>query len=232
MKKTNCKILFFAILALFLATKAHAEMGAMIAPDQQDLSGIAYNPHPPVTDADKKRVAFAELVVNILLRPKEEITAQEAAPQIYDTPDKNFNLDQNCLIQNECRQKTAGLAAYQNDIFAKYGSLIEFRHAHIIPWSFEKFQNAAKTAAAKDSAPPLPPHPQMVAQNKTVEPMPGPDLKSDEYMIHVYAKFNNKVWYHLDVIVSEDAAGKMTFRRFYIFELPRGGSQMPDGVVC
>jgi hypothetical protein len=62
------------------------------------------------------------------------------------------------------------------------------------------------------------------------ETMRGPQLKADEYMMHVYVRFEKtNGWHHLDVIVTEDKAGNVFLRHFFLMPMQ---SEMPPGVVC
>ncbi len=189
------------------------------------MSAIHHNPNPATTSADQKRVAFGEKIIKTLLQknPVAFAKKRQDSPPLHDRPGANFNLDENCLDTPSCLAQNSDLQSYLNDIFSNFGSLLESRHVHVIPWSFEKFKN--KTQDSKPSSD----SDAMVAQKRQ---MPVPQLKNDEYLLHSFAKFSNNLWYHLDVIVSEDAAGKMTFRRFYLFEIPAHPNSLPEGVDC
>lgn len=131
------------------------------------------------------------------------------------------------------------------EIEAYYGPGVELRHAHIIPWSFQNF--LTNRQAAPKPQPPTPSDPNVIveAQSKgapassmPAPPMPGamvtgPALQPDEYMVHVYARFKgDAAWYHLDVILTEDAAGNPIRRRFFRIPMPQQHGQLPPGVVC
>ncbi len=178
----------------------------------------ATNPHPPVTELDKKRVKFAEQAIALLLKNKPSPLLQPKPNQPFPNfLDKNLN----CLQTIGCIKKDT---AFTNEILtfhAQYGEVMEFRHSHVIPWSIEKFNGKTET--------------------KTITPskpfggiaMSGPILKTDEYMVHAYVKFNKtEGWYHLDIILSEDKNGDLCLRHFFTTPMPSANTQLPPGVVC
>lgn len=212
---------------------------AMVDPlwkQNEEMQALA-NPHPPQTTEDKNRVAFAENVVATLLKTATTQIPTQSVAQIYDSQGYNFNLDAACLLDAKCLQDPA-LQTYLKDIFAKLGSVAEFKNSHIIPWSFQKFQTnksvATKSVSTTQAPGASPPNVHAEHSKMAVdqEPMPAPVLQNDEYIIHIYTKMTSRHWYHLDVIVSEDAKGKITFRRFFFFEVPTYQHTMPEGVVC
>lgn len=133
------------------------------------------------------------------------------------------------------------------EIRAYYGPNVEIRHPHIIPWSWENFQRNRKTPPSPPPSDRSDPNVIIEAQTAKMEPpvsaqkmasgamapMPTPQLKFDEYMVHVYARFpQDPRWHHLDVILSEDSSGKLTRRNFFSIPMPSLPSQLPPGVVC
>lgn len=129
------------------------------------------------------------------------------------------------------------------EIEAYYGPGVELKHAHIIPWSYENFLKNRKTATPPTT--PTDPNVIVEAQSKAAPssmvpapPMPGspvmgPALQPDEYMVHVYARFKgDPAWYHLDVILTEDASGNLVRRRFFRIPMPQEHGSLPPGVVC
>jgi len=112
------------------------------------------------------------------------------------------------------------------EIKAFYGPNVQVVHAHIIPWAWEKYQKNKRSEKTANEAP-------MVAPGGMAKPVQGPQLKPDEYMVHAYVKFpNDTLWYHVDVIMTEDDAGRLTRRDFFKMPIPYEGGHMPPGVVC
>lgn len=112
------------------------------------------------------------------------------------------------------------------EIKANYGPGIEIRHPHVIRWSFQNFQKNRNLAAE-------PPPKIAAARSVAMLPMQAPQLKPDEYMVHVYAKFaSDPRWHHLDVIMSEDASGQLSRRGFFSIPIPDSSHKLPHGVVC
>ena len=234
--KNKFKLFFVATIILshfaMLPSQA-AKVDPMRA--QSEVINALGNPHPPETEEDKQRVAFAENVISTLLKTTVPQTPPNGALQVYDSHGYNFNLDADCLRNESCLQNP-DLQTYLKYIFTKLGSVVEFKNSHIIPWSFQHFLKPVAAEHSKSTHTTGQPstnvklkHSRMVVDQ---EPMPAPVLQKDEYIIHVYAKLANQHWYHLDVIVSEDANGKITFRRFFFFEVPTNNQSLPDGVVC
>ena len=175
------------------------------------------NPHPPVTEADKKRVSFAENVVRQLLM-------KDYPPVVYGKPPSPpptvFFLDKDllCLQTPSCWQKDYFFVSEVAGLKQQYGTLEEIRFAHVIPWAFEQFQAGKKAE-------------QLIKKDMAATLMPAPVLKSDEYMIHIYAKWSGR-WHHLDVIVTENAKGEIFLRHFFSTPMPLDDSQLPPGVKC
>lgn len=210
-----------SLIALLLLVSASA-FASILPPEsvEQDIADHLTNPHPPQTDADKARVAFAENVVRALLKTNPVNPHSEGiSPRIFSSSER-FKLKVECIKSKKCLNRDAALQKYLDGIFQQYGSVTEFKYGHIIPWSFEKFKSK--------------PVQKEYSRVRSVAPaeMPVPELTNDEYMIHFYAKFSNNLWYHLDVVVSEDAHGNMEFHYFYLFEFPLDNQELPKGVVC
>ncbi len=209
--KTPFKVLL-AIVVLW-SVSASAKMAPPSPP--------AENPHPPVTAEDKKRTTFADQVIEILL--KKDFPATLMPPQQGQPPNGFINKSLACLQDAACYGKDA---AFVNELLSyreAYGKIVETRHTHIIPWSFDKFQTLQGHAAAEEPPPPA-------NRGGMAKPMLGPQLKADEYMMHVYVRFDKAGgWHHLDVIVSEDNVGNVSLRHFFIMPMQ---SEMPPGVVC
>jgi hypothetical protein len=59
--------------------------------------------------------------------------------------------------------------------------------------------------------------------------MPSPILKRDEFMVHLYARFENTGWQHIDVIMTEGKGGTPAVRYFFATAMR---SDLPPGVEC
>lgn len=193
------------------------------------------NPHSPTTPEDKARVAFAELAVQKLLF---SATGKEVSPLTdydIDRSQLHMDFDQACLMDAACLQKNAEATQFLDAIKSVYGPVTEMKHAHVIPWSFQKFKQQLldyssdpgmttgdSTHAAREAKSDMPP------------PMPAPVLDSYEYMIHMYVTFGKRgsTWYHMDVIVTEGGQGNLKLRRFYIVPMAIPGNDLPEGAVC
>ncbi len=229
--------IFVSILTLMICTgiKFHSPTSNAFAKSTADVApGPAMppqppesNPHPPVSAEDVKRVQFAEDAVKILLM-------NNLNPSLKTLPleeNKTFeNKTLACLKQVSCYSKDLHFTNELVNLLNQNGKILEIKHAHIIPWSFVNFKKGPvhseiqtrpsneKSAKMAMSTPPS---------------MPQPLTKTDEYMIHVYAKFSkNQTWYHLDVIVTEDKQGNIFLRHFYAVPMPTNSQNFPPGVVC
>ena len=113
-----------------------------------------------------------------------------------------------------------------------YGvSLVELKHGHVIPWSWQRFK---PRAVISDNDPQVIVEAQAGgASSGPVRVYPGvPQLNSDEYIVHAYVRFANDMrWHHLDIVLAEDTAGQLALRGFYAIPMPSGG-HLPPGVVC
>jgi len=207
------------ILAIFLnAGLAHAKVAPLVPYD---------NPHPPVTELDKKRVAFAESILKDFLI-HQKFTGEKDFKLINDNK-LRFNMDKNCQLNMKCLSDKALFDKYLSTIQSTFGTITKYRHAHIIPWAFERIKRRTNKyhkvleENVEDSS--------TVKAAGLIKPMPKPVLAKDEYMIHAYVMFNNASgWHHVNVIISEDNKGNLSFSRFFIMKIPV--HKMPPGVVC
>jgi len=127
-------------------------------------------------------------------------------------------------------------------IRAQYGSKVEIRHPHVIPWSFEQFEKNRKSQPVNNYDPQEKNIPEVDAQlhgasgagiAKPMPPMQTPVLKPDEFMVHAYVRYEgDPSWHHLDVILSENALGQLSFRGFFDVVMPSESGHLPPGVVC
>ncbi|HEX5036075.1 MAG TPA: hypothetical protein VFX30_02850 [bacterium] len=205
------KTLFNALLATAVLWSVSAS--AKMAPPSPPVE----NPHPPATVEDKKRAAFADQVIEILL--KKDLPASLKPSQTGQPPNDFTGKNLGCLQDAACYGKDA---AFVNELLFfrdTYGKAVETKHTHVIPWSFDKFRGGAAAEAPPPSA-----------DMGMSELMRGPRIKADEYMMHVYIRFDKAgAWHHLDVIVNEDKAGNLFLRHFFVMPMQ---SEMPPGVVC
>ncbi|HKY63806.1 MAG TPA: hypothetical protein VJR29_10330 [bacterium] len=165
-------------------------------------------------------------------QPPAAELARMAPPMPPQPPDTNPHAPQSAEDRRRVDFAVAEIRAY-------YGTGVELRHPHIIPWSFQSFLQNRQTVPV----PPTDPNVIVEAQAKgapasVAAPAPGamavgPALQPDEYMVHVYARFpGDPAWYHLDVILTEDAAGNPLRRRFFRIPMPPAHGRLPPGVVC
>lgn len=223
------KIFLALILSLFLTHSSHAEQGgnADIGPTQPPLK----NPHPPVSAQDKKRVEFAKRAIETFFK---EIDIEKYADYKSSPKDNFTSKDEACFKNPDCFAQDGQLMLELLGIRQAHGKVVELRHGHIIPWSFEDFIKENKVAFKPilkfaNQGPTEP----GVHNNANVVAMPKPLLQKDEYMIHFYAHYaNSDQWHHLNVIVTEDEKGNLFLRHFFTTPLPPYGYDLPDGVVC
>lgn len=223
------KILPILVLSLFLVHSSHAEQGAHadIGPEQPPLK----NPHPPVTEQDKKRIDFSRKAIESFFK---EIEVEKFA-DYKAIPKKDFtSKDEACWKDPTCFTQDGQLMLELLGIRQAHGKVVELRHGHIIPWSFENFVKENKIAFKPvlkfaDEVPTQPSAHKRIA----VVDMPKPQLKKDEYMIHFYARYaNSNEWHHLNVIVTEDEKGNLFLRHFFTTPFPPTNYDLPEGVVC
>jgi|GEM_PF-1738011 len=231
--KSSLLLLFvgFAFADPVLAEMFVAD-SAMPAPQAPET-----NPHPPQTEADKKRVAFAELALQTLLKndyPSKETQASKAASQVQyiikdDGKNQKLALSESCLRSKSCLAGRDDVRRYIESVRQSVGgSLSEFRHAHIIPWSWEAFQKQGGGGAPQsktidgggDHSPGLAP------------PMSPTNVAPNEYLVHIYVLFPMGGWHHVDVVLTEEAGQGIRFNRFFIIQIPSNNSELPPGAVC
>lgn len=194
--KKSMKYFFIFFISLnFFSYQANA-----IVPDVADADyPPEQNPHPPVTEEDKKRVEFADKVVWNFLQTDLKIKEVPKKP-VGTIVDKSSE----CVTDLACYSKDKAFVLELIDTHKVHGVLIDKKFGHIVPWSFQRFQKNKNSL--KNSTSPA-------AQNP-IESI----LKNDEYLVHFYARFaNSKAWYHVYVIVTENEKGGLFFRNFYIY---------------
>lgn len=195
------------------------------------------NPHAPVTEQDKRRVEFAERAIKLLMgEPSNKVVA---AGFDITSDATDLNVTAACLKDPACPAKDSALSVYLDSFKTRYGVISEFKHVHIIPWSWERYQKGSAGTTAglvKKGVSSQEPMDASMAPNRAPDeppPLSPPTQKSDEYMIHAYVQLQNGSWQHLDVFVAEDAKGNLLLRRFFIIAMmPAGGHDFPEGVVC
>lgn len=186
----------------------------------------AENPHPPLTQIDVQRVRFAEQAVQELLMkslpPTLKISGVENPPPFQDK-------DLACLKNPNCYSKDAAFVDELLHLQERSGIVEEIRHAHLIPWSMKRMNMRSQAPDSSSTTQPL----QKMAAPAFETSMPGPNLKPDEFIVHIYAKFKKSpAWFHLDVILYEDAQGRLFLRHFYALPMATPPNQLPPGAVC
>jgi hypothetical protein len=214
---------------------AHMDEAAQAIPEPP-----VTNPHPPVTEQDKKRVAFAEMVLhNVLMRalppnppehePNGHNDSGSVAPLPFvPDPGLRLQLDEKCLQNPKCWSDNSKLRSYVYELQTKLGLLAEIRHTHIIPWSMQNFLKNQTSSTYQ-----IPGKTELMSKPMPPQDMGVTKVGPDEYVMHTYGRFDKgSLWYHIDVIVSEDAQGKIKFQRFYIIQMPMDQENLPPGAVC
>lgn len=223
---------FKIVLVLLILSVSAPSMAGKSMGDEPPPGPPMDNPHPPVTESDKKRVAFGEEVLKKILMMDLTgfIFIESNQPETGgDTGAGNFKINVACLANPECLKANKPLVNYVYGLRKMYGLALEFKHTHVIPWAFENFEKN-KTSENPVITKKLQAAFSAMSQPFFSKPMPAPGLQNDEYMLHTYVDFNR--WYHVDIVLSEDTNGNLEFRRFFILPIPSEDSHMPPGTVC
>ncbi len=211
-------------------------MAKMTSGDTPMPEPPAVNPHPPQTDADKKRVAFAELALQTLLKndypTKESHSSGEASQAQYiiidDGKNQKLALNESCLRSQSCLAERDDVRNYIQGVRqAVGGALREFRYAHIIPWAWEAFQKQSGVAPQSETIDGGGGHSPGIAA--TMSPT---NVAPNEYLVHIYVLFPMGGWHHVDVVLTEDAGKGIRFNRFFIIQIPSNNGDLPPGTVC
>ena len=206
------KLLVLFLISLFsFQAQSVVPMG-----DMSDYSDTppAQNPHPPVTEADKKRVEFAGKVVSILLESPLSVKAPDDESSNFE----NKNLE--CVSNKACYSKDKAFAFELASLHHRNGEVSVKKHGHIVPWAFKRFQ---KSIGVKEKKPVLSQEPPSADYNGPPMGYMGPSLKNDEYVVHFYVQFGiSKTWYHLSVVLTEDKKGNLFLRHFHVYEMKKG----------
>ena len=178
----------------------------------------AQNPHPPVTEADKKRVEFAGKVVSILLESPLSVKAPDDESSNFE----NKNLE--CVSNKACYSKDKAFAFELASLHHRYGEVSVKKHGHIVPWAFKRFQGIGGSSKVKK--PVLEQAPSEIDPDADKNPpmgYMGPSLKNDEYVVHFYVQFGiSQTWYHLSVVLTENKNGNLFLRHFHVYEMKKG----------
>ena len=189
---------------------------AKVAPPRPPAS----NPYPPTSDQDKARVQTAVTAVDLFLRkqPAPAWTATGAPSKPYVAKDLR------CLQERACWFADQAFAANVQRIVTREGTISEIRFPHVMPWTIKRLQKGQQGRQE------IAPTPAQAGRTRSAAvPLQAPQLQADEYMVHIYARFQGGRWVHLDVIMSEDAQGTPAVR--YFFATPMRTS-LPPGVRC
>ena len=191
------------------------------------------NPHPPRTAAEKRRVFFAMEAARFHLGRPLHYVFQGLPP---GHGGGHFQTkDQSCLKSVDCYGQDQDYVSELVRFHDRFGELVEVRFAHVIPWSWKKFQ--ARSKPPRNLKPNVIVEAQLVADEPMMmgsrAMMQAPQLQSDEFMVHAYVKFKKDPrWYHLDIILTENSKGEVGLRHFFTLPIPSNGGSMPPGVVC
>lgn len=224
--KKYTTLLSLSFIGLFVSSSAMAELTMGDVPPPQPPEK---NMHAPKTPEDKKRVQFAIDAMQQFFGKDSKLLNLEKADL------KDFkNKDKACLNNPHCYLEDPSFVNEVNSILKDKGSVVEFKHAHIIPWSFNTFMRQQAKMTGDVSKPSKPePMLQKGAVSRAIMNVPVPNLKKDEYMMHIYVRYEkSSKWHHLNVIVHEDKDGNLYLRHFYTVIMPEPSHQLPDGVVC
>ena len=209
-----------SLLLAFLLTAPMAS--AKMAPPRPPTM----NPHAPKTQADKARVALAKKAVKLFLQGNLHARFKNLpAKHRYQFTNKTSA----CLDRASCYTKDLNLGSEVKTIQSTWGRVTRMVHAHIIPWSFKRFLKHRNHPHGT-------PHHGHKMKKKAkgrswIKSMPAPKLKHDEYMVHAYVRFDKSYgWFHLDVIMSQDAKGRPVVRHFFVTRMVSKG--LPPGVKC
>lgn len=202
-------LVILAFLSFFIG-QSFADMPAPRPPQS--------NPNPPKTAEDIKRVEFAQEAIKIFFQGP--INLPKTQRETFGAAFKDK--DSSCIKNPECYHQDLRFMDEVKSLHRDHGVITEIVFPHIIPWSFENFQEGNGHQFNKKS--------KMKSNSMHVAP---PVLKADEYMIHSYVKFSehNQAWYHFNVIMSEDKNGQLKLRHFYTTAIPSEG-KLPPGVKC
>ncbi|MCB1215247.1 MAG: hypothetical protein KDK66_07205 [Deltaproteobacteria bacterium] len=215
---------YLVILSVLIAFSFNLSAEARFAPPSPPQK----NPHEAQTPEDKARVAFALKAVGLILEKNLNLeqSQEKSVSSLF------LNKDLNCLKTLLCWQKDGAFVEEVSGIQIAKGRVVEIKHPHIIPWSFENFkanQDPNQRMIEKPSSETNPVE-DKTALKEEAKPMEIPQLLADEYMIHLYVRFSKQSnWYHLNVIVTEDKEGKLSLRHFFVTPMR---NSMPPGAVC
>ena len=202
---------------VFIVSLGTTALGAQAMP-----SPPGQNPYPPTSAQDKLRVETAVAAIDAVLRkvPAVEWLAKGVGSHAFVAKDLS------CLKSAACWQADVAFAQNIRGMQSQMGQVSEIRFPHVMPWTMRNFEKNRALGEDMPSTGKLAP----MAPARRRAPV-APQLLPDEYMVHVYARAAHGGWYHLDVIMTEDAQGKPAVR--YFFATPMVSySKLPPGVVC
>lgn len=217
--KNSLRATFLFLFTLFiLPHPAQSEMqtAKMAAPQPPEQ-----NPHPPQSAEEIKIVKFAEEAVQILLTQSLPSSLKKTDT---GTVESFQNKSLECLKNIDCYTKDLPFVNELIRLQETNGKITEVRHPHLIPWSMKRMNMRSSTSNTKKVSADFAPVPNQLK---------APQLKADEFMVHMYVKFDkSERWYHLDAILAQDAQGKIFLRYFYTLPMPSSGGKLPPGAVC
>lgn len=222
MHKKTYLTLASLLIFCFSTLTAHAERVR-----RSSVELPTHNPHPPISAMDKKRVAFAEETIKLLIKEVFTQPQKNDISQWLKKKNLTFDLNLECIQSRECWTKKNDVAQYVQAIQQELWIPEEVKFAHVVPWSMSRYKKTPDSTTDEKK-------PTEGATNIYTKPplnMPHPNLAKNEYMVHAYAKFL-KEWYDLDVILTEDKDGNILFRRFYIGIIPEENKDIVPMTRC
>ena len=206
-------------LALLISTPSLAKVKAPEPPAQ--------NPHAAVTPADKARVEAATLAINTFLAGTvSQAWLRESVDYKGLGTLRYADKDLRCLRSARCWRTDTAFGMNISAILKSRGKLVEFRYPHVIPWSMKNFKKHQGMHHHHHGSKA---HLRKSARKFDEQPMAAPALKHDEFMVHLYARFENTGWQHVDVIMTEGKDGKPAVRYFFATTMR---PNLPPGVRC
>lgn len=201
---------------------------------------------PEMSEKDWQRVQFANQILRKLFfakKPSKSNDKNEPLEKIKiliaDLNLKNKNtrlgLTKACLETESCLNGHKNLDKFRKQVFKSLGGIIKKRGTHVVPHSVKRWKKN-KTLKNDPTNPAVTVKKKRASADMASEPMYSSQtykLKSDEYFLHTYVKYNfSSKEFHLRIIFSENEKGELIFQRLEFLFHQKPAKYMPEGAVC
>lgn len=143
----------------------------------------------------------------------------------FDNPPLWKNKTLRCIKDFNCYTEDHRFVNQLIEIQKQHGQVTEKIHGHIVPWAFKKFKEETVNPESQ-------PVSGRISSGLISQEPQKSTLEKGEYTVHFFVRFKKdkteeKNWYNLQLILTEDKTGEIFFRYLDITPVESERSMMP-----